>query len=321
MILSVDVGFGDVKSCSGDGFACVKFPSAIAPYSFGGATHTDGDGLYREEKVYEFEGQSYLIGEQALLDSNCKTTRSPEFIVEYSPLFVYKAKELLSVSEIERLAVGIPLGMFVNPAMERFKTRYRERLAKFIVNGELIEPAHVDVFAQGHGIYIDYLIKEQKIDSDETVLVVDVGFNTIDMLAVVKGKPNKKNSQTLRNKGVVKIIADLQSYLQDNFMLELSEQAVKDILLKRALKVYGDVKDLSDVIDTISENYASWFFGEIKSQKDDFLQTADKLVIAGGGAYFLKNAIPPEYKGFVYIPENPEFANARGYYKLSELLA
>jgi len=320
MVLSVDVGYGDVKAFGG--VKKVKFPSAIAPYSFGGSERPHDDFFYSKEKVYHFDGDDYLLGEMALLDENCKTSRSQEFIEKYSPLFVYAVMERLNMlkkdgeNEIDRLAVGIPLTTFVSPAAESFKKRYKEKLKKFVVDNNLVKVKEVDVFAQGHGIYIDYLTANKK-SIDETVLVVDIGFNTVDILAVVKGTPRKKGSTTLRNRGVIKVVSNLREYIKEAYGIEVSEQGVKDILNKGGFKLYGNFVDLGEKIESIVKDYSEWLFNEIKSQKDEFLQSADKLIVAGGGAYYVKNAIPEEYRGFVFIPQEPEFANARGYYTLS----
>jgi len=308
MLISVDVGFGDVKYVA-DGGCKGKFPTAVAPYTLGSLAK-DSSGLYDYRDLLTFEGKDYLIGESALLDENCKTTRSSEFILKYSPLFIYKV--LKEIGSINALAVGVPLGMFVSRGFEDFKYHYQKRLAKFMINSDVIEIPTIHLFAQGHGIYIDYLNATGA--EDNTVLVVDIGFNTIDILSVIKGVPQRKGSKTLHNSGVVRIVESLQDYIASQYSFELSEQAAKDVLSKGSIKLYGAKQDLTDIISGISNDYAVWLIEELKTQKDDFLKKADKLIIAGGGAYFVKPFIPREYSSMIYIPDEPDFANARGFY-------
>jgi len=317
-ILSIDVGYGDVKVYDGKGF--YKFPTAVAPYTFSGVMGrrvNDSNSPYANEKVYTLEGRDYLVGKMALSDPNCKTSRSDNFIMKFTPLFVYKAMELTGVKP-DVIALGIPLGRYISADSESFKKKYKERLEKFMVNREVVEVKNVEIFAQGHGIYIDCLMKEEnQWLKDRNVVVVDIGFNTIDILSVIEGAPTRKNSTTLVNKGVVAVIKDLQEYIKNRYEIDLTEQATKDVLATRSVRIYGDAIDLSDVIDELIEDYAVWLIEEIEGRMKDVMQRADKMVIAGGGAYYVRNYIPEKYKNFVFVPDQPEYANTRGYYMLA----
>jgi len=74
-------------------------------------------------------------------------------------------------------------------------------------------------------------------------------------------------------------------------------------------------KDLSGIIEDIVSEYVEWLLQEVQGRWDGFLKRADRLIIAGGGAYYVKEFLPERYRGFVFIPESPEYSNARGFYK------
>ncbi len=316
-VVSVDIGYGDVKIF--DGKNQYKMPTAIAPYSFSafmGSINHDKNSPYNKENIYTLDGKDYLIGERALQDVYCKTTRSDNFVLKYTPLFIYKTIELIGYIP-DSVALGIPLVKYIASDSESFKEKYRERVSKFIINKQIISIDNIEIYAQGHGIYIDSLMKDENKDlGDKSVLVVDIGFNTIDILWVINGTPTRKNSTTLVNKGVVAIIKDLQEYIKNNHDIDLSEQVAKDILIEKKIEIYGHKIDLTGIIQDLIEDYASWLVEEIEGRMKDTMQRVSKVIIAGGGAYYVKNFIPDKYN-FIYIPEIPEFSNARGYYALS----
>ena len=255
------------------------------------------------------------MGKPALHDPDCMATRTDDFILKYMPLFAYKIiKDIGYIPNT--LALGIPLGRYISKSSEVFKEEYMERVKKFVVNKEITEVENIEVFAQGHGIYIDYLVNSGDSLDDNNAVVVDIGFNTVDILFINDGIPTKKNSGTLTGKGVVDIVKGLDEYLRDNHNLELSEQSLKDLLVKKKIRVYGDEINLVDVISEISATYTKMIINEIESKLEEAIKSVGRVIIAGGGAYYVRNFIPERYKKIVYVPENPEFANARGYYNL-----
>ncbi len=316
-IVAIDVGYGDVKVFDGEKY--YKHPTAVAPYSFSsfaGKIEQDENSPYLEESIYTLDGRDYLIGNRALQDIYCKSSRSESFIFKYTPLFIYKAIEDTGFMP-DTVALGIPLINYIASDSRVFKKKYKERVGKFIINSQVISIDNVEIFAQGHGIYIDCLTQEENRNlKKESVLVVDIGFNTIDILSVVEGTPTRKDSTTLVNKGVVAIIKNLQEYIKGNYNLDLSEQSVKDILLTNGLNIYGNEIDLTDIIRDIVEGYSNWLIGELEERMENATQRIKKVIIAGGGAYYIKDFIPEKYS-FIYIPKSPEFANVRGYYALA----
>ena len=48
-------------------------------------------------------------------------------------------------------------------------------------------------------------------------------------------------------------------------------------------------KDLSGIIEDIVSEYVEWLLQEVQSRWDGFLKRADRLIIAGGGAYYVRD--------------------------------
>jgi len=72
---------------------------------------------------------------------------------------------------------------------------------------------------------------------------------------------------------------------------------------------------LSEIIRKVVEDYADWLMSVVTSRWEDRVQRADRLILAGGGAYYLKPYIPAKYRKVLFVPDEPEFSNARGFFK------
>ena len=325
--IGLDVGFGDVKIIAGtiDEAAKVstanttlKYPTAVA-YAKAGIIGSLGS----DEEEYDFNGRTYLVGKTALQCHDLFSTRDIEFLLRYSPLLIYKAiKDVATAENIQlsallsaqkRLCLGIPLAYYNR------RHELENSLANYTVCGDIVSFDTIDVRAQSQGILFDYMVGQngQPVEGriDKTVLVIDIGFNTVDVLGIVAGRPSKEWSGMIEHGGICRICDDLKNYLQTEFNCNLSEQVVKDIICNGYVNLYGNKKDLSTPIRSFKEAYCDWLIQEINSRWDKFLKRADRLIIAGGGSYYTDSLQEGYPSDFVIIPDTPEFGNARGFFK------
>ena len=59
-------------------------------------------------------------------------------------------------------------------------------------------------------------------------------------------------------------------------------------------------KDLSGIIEDIVSEYVEWLLQEVQGRWDGFLKRADRLIIAGGGAYYVKEFLRLSGLSFAY---------------------
>jgi len=324
--IGLDMGFGDVKivCCmvdeTGDkSFAVLKYPTAIA-YAKNGII-----GDLAEQEEYDFNGRTFVVGSAALQSQTLFATRGIEFLLTYAPLLAYKAvaglvqtaslqlSDLLSAQK--RLCLGIPLAYYSK------RHELERRLSGYTVSGNAIDFDHIEVRAQGQGILFDYMLDEHGSPltdcEDQNVLVLDIGFNTVDVLGVIEGSPNREWSGMLENAGICRICEDLKTHLQKEFNFHLCEQVVKDVLQNGRISLYGASKDLSTYIRKSTEAYSDWLGRELNSAWDAFLKRADRLIIAGGGAYYVHDLLRKYPEHFVRVPHDSEYSNARGFLKFA----
>ena len=332
ILCGLDLGFGDVKISLnvdfGDGRArrkrLSKFPTAIA-YVRDGIIGDLGKG----ENTYAFNGKNYVVGNAALHCRDVFSTRDMDFLMTYSPLLAFAAIEnsLQSCLGLDaecfspcrkRLCLGMPLAYFHSKRLDLISIMKKSR-----VSDQDLVFDEIDVRAQGQGILFDFMLDETGLPVVDrlnlNILVVDIGFNTVDILGVVNGRPSREWSGMLDRGGISRICEQVGQHLQREFDFELREQAIKDVLQKKEIALYGATKDISWVIRKASEEYAHWLLQEIRSRWDGFLKKADRLILAGGGAYYVQDAFGSMYRqGFLHVPENPEFSNAIGFQKYLE---
>jgi plasmid segregation protein ParM len=324
--IGLDVGFGDVKIVASivdqdgsDTTVSLKYPTAIA-YAKDGII---GDLADQEE--YEFNGRTFVVGSTALQYQDVFATRGIDFLLTYAPLLAYKAvagilrdaslqlADLLSAEK--RLCLGIPLAHYPR------RQELQEPLSRCHVSGDTVEFDHVEVRAQGQGILFDYVLDDQGKPVPErvnqNVLVVDIGFNTVDVLGVIEGRPSRQWSGMLENAGICRICEDLKTYLQKEFRFSLCDHVVKDVLEKGHISLYGVCHDLSTTIRKTTEAYSDWLSREINSRWDGFLKRADRLIIAGGGAYYVDDLQRQYPEQFVVVPQDSEYSNAWGFLKFA----
>ena len=320
--IGIDVGYGDVKTLvdfNGQ-IKSFKFPTAIAYAGEGFAL--GGFGAETQISEYKYRDRTYRVGQPALNCPEIFSTKDISFLLSYAPLLIYVALEqtakkysmsLIELAETEKqLCVGLPLANW-----EKYRSEFTDALTDFEVSGDHIHFDTIEILAQGQGVLVDYALDDSGSEKEErgssNLLIVDIGFNTVDVLCVEKGVCSKQWSDMIEGGGICRICDAVNKHLQKSEVY-LSEQAVKEVLFEKELSIYGQKKDYSTVIRNASEAYTDMLEQEIRSKWSSFLQKAHKLILAGGGAYYVGkfNGYSP---GFVYTPNLPEYCNARGFTK------
>jgi plasmid segregation protein ParM len=299
MVLSIDGGYGHFKYAINGSVG--KIPSNIERL---GITM---NGFENDGNIITFNGEKYLIGENA---TNPIITRNFEFLEKYTPLFIYHIVKQLCIKfdEITELKVGLSL---VNLSNSINKEKFISLFSKeYVIDGSIIKFQNVKFNIQGVGIF--NMFKKTHKDANETnVFVIDVGYNTLDALSFINGKPNPKQSFA-NEKGVNLIINQLKILIGNQFgVSNTPEQKANEILQTKVFKFRGVNYDLSKEIKEIVKNYIEDIVYELKTRAKDSFDYSDYIVFAGGGAYLLKDYITPQ-ANYVFL-DKPEYGNVLGY--------
>ena len=300
--IAIDIGYGQTKIKYKD--KIVKFPTAIGMY-------TDTGMEYGDTNVYEFEGEKYLVGSESLLTETFSTMNF-DFIYKFAPLVVYhilRKFELADKPMPLQINTGLALVDYSQDNVENFKNRLEE----FEVNGDKIQ-LNVKLVPQGIGVYMNYSENVEDL-RDEDVAIIDIGYNTINLLHMKNNKFQKQTSKSYPGHGVSSLIKPFKLYLENKFKTKFTDQEAMKYAIKEDMKWNGVKQE--DIIKYIIDEKRKFVIKLFKSVLQDelpLLGRVDKVIISGGGAYLLENAkLPPHY----VIDESPmEYSNVKGYYYL-----
>ena len=300
--IAIDLGYGDEKIYYNQ--TKIKFPNAIAR---SGISVVDIQNTSQD--VFVFEGDEYFLGEQALLTKPLKT-RNFTYLNEYSPLLIYKVLKDIGATPIDK--VNIVCGLSIKDWGSRHEFAKRIENSIF-VNGEHFNNVTVKLIPQGVGIY-EYYKRNHKVE-DDFLAVLDIGYNTLDFFIFKDGAP-LSNEYFANTNGVNLITTEIIKLIAKKFNLHVTEQDAKIILKNKWFRVQNEKQDLTLEINKLINNYAKQTINEITNHNQLLLNSVAGVIVAGGGAYILKEAGISMFKHEVYPDIEYEYANVIGYYQM-----
>jgi hypothetical protein len=293
--LKIDLGYSSSKIEYEDRF--IKIPTAVSFY-------TDLGINYGDDNSYEFEGDRYMVGEQAISEDAFSTT-DYKFIHKFIPLIIYHILNKLNVVEDDmtiELRTGLAIVDWGN------KDEIAKRISKIVVNNRTINVKSVFT-PQGGGVYKDWLSNNPK---ENKIFILDIGYNTINGLYFENGKNVRNKTKSYPGHGVSTIVKPFTNYLEATYKMPFSEQESIKIFLENDFKMSGIRQDkVLDKIQELKKQFVTKLFKSILVEDKKTMSMSDKVVIAGGGAYLLDTEKFPH--NIVFAQKPYEFANVRGF--------
>lgn len=307
--LAVDTGYSYVKyayktidPATGEVITPLKkgkFIAAIAPLD-----EVAGYGV-GDSKAVEYNGDRYLVGKDALLSRSVLPTRGDDFLVKYSPLMIHEIIKREGVNP-NLLVVSLSIAEYAKKRNE-----LKESCSNFQV-GDKIYAFDVEVLPQGIGIW-------EYAGRPESAMIIDIGFNTIDIVTILDGRPAGEYSMGFKDMGVCEITNAISSYINSKFPgYFVPEIALVKIVKDGQLRINRKNYDIRDVIEKKRKGYTERIFTTIKTSPklSTIFDSVDQVIVAGGGAYFIDEDLKEEFR-FTVLDE-PEFANVLGFLKKVE---
>jgi len=296
-ILATDIGYGHTKYAYGDTLG--KFPSLIshAVKSYVGTGQSD---------LVLYNGEYYQVGNSASSSPDLILPNSPYFLVRYSPAFLYHIMRKLEFPEISTICVSLSLADY-----KAHKNPLKSSCSKFLINEKYFEN-EILVVPQGVGIW--YYCNQPK-----NAAIIDIGFNTIDVLVVEDSILSVDKSFGMTDKGTAILASDVARTFYSKYKHQISKYLANEILLNHGkIKYERKEYDLSDEIAKLKINYTEKVLADVFDNTDfkGLLKSIDTLIVAGGGAYYLDESFI-EKEG-ILIPDKPEYANVLGFIKYAE---
>ena len=297
-MIGIDVGYSSTKvEYMGK---VVKFPTAVCYASDVGIS-------YGEDNVYEFEGEKYYVGKEAVSEEAFVTT-DYKFLYKFAPIVIYHILSKFDAADRDE-----PLEVRTGLAIVDWskKDDFADRIQSFTVNGNEVEIKPV-LIPQGAGVANDYVGNNLDGEYPDRLHVLDIGFNTINSLHFENGRPNRAKTKTYPGHGVSSIIKPFTSYMENKYSMSFSEQEAIGIFIKGKFKYNGEEQeDLEAKIVELKAQFVKKLFQSVLVNDKKTMAISDTVLIAGGGAYLLQDIPFPPNVEFVDSPF--EFSNVRGY--------
>lgn len=271
---------------------------------------------------YETEGLVFTVGDLADAES-AKFNEYP--FSGMNRVIVNHALRMAGLSGKEcRIATGLPLSMFYKGAepnsdiISRKNISIREAVTSHDKSPMPIIIDH-SVFPEGLAAWVDYAVDESGnlvADLDETVGVIDIGGRTTDIAVVLPGKRIDHARCGSADMGVLNVVEEVRVALLHSKNIDVPTMAIERALRSRSIKVWGKLMDIGEIVDAAVAQISDSIMREV----DRRLGTAidiDKILLVGGGAHLFAR-VAAKYPNIV-IPDEPEFANARGFAKYLNL--
>jgi len=295
--LGEDIGYSSTKvSFKGKE---VRFPTAIC-------FATDVGTQFGEEDVYEFEGQKYYVGKEAVGEESFTTTEY-KFLYKFGPLLTYHVLKKFNEHNLDvpvELRTGLSITDWGN--MKEFK----ERLSQITVNGETID-LNVKIIPQGAGVIVDWVNNNNNGEFPDRISVIDIGHNTINFLSYVNGKPVRKDTNGYPGHGVTSILKPFTKFLENTYSMTFSEQEAIQIFIKGQFKFNGKYDEkIGEKIAEFKGQFVTKLFNSVLSNDKKTIAISDKVLIAGGGALLLGDT---KFPSQVEMVQDPVMSNVRGF--------
>lgn len=273
--------------------------------------------------AYETEGSTFTVGDL----SDSESARFEDYPFSgMNRVIVHHALRLAGLGgKRVRLATGLPLATFYqngvpNTAVIQRKDASIRQAVMAADKSPVAEIVHHETYPEGLSAWVDYAVKEdgnlRTGIEDETCCVIDIGGKTTDIAVVLPGQRIDHSRSGSADIGVLDVIAAMSADLQNEHKVAFSLAAIDNALRTKTIKIWGQQKDAGPVIERAVKSVLDRLLREINRKLGAGVDI-DKILLVGGGANVFGKAVSNHPN--IEIPDNPEFANARGFAKYLEM--
>lgn len=309
IILGIDQGFSSIKVSSPAGE--FKFANTVREVEQSGNLFSLGTS---NSITYEYNGKKYIVGDEASGKSDYY--RDVKYLINYAPLMVAAVLNKLKTHGITKkyiaaLSIGLPLENI------GFMKDYKDKLRSFEVNGEKYNFDTIFGYAQGVGVYADYVYNWGKniISPSEKGFIWDIGENTMILVSYEGYAVKKDGSRQFDKQGISAIYDIIREPVRKLIEREPSITDLRSALANKKIKSFGQELDCQDIVIPAIKKYLETTYMSIMDKYKEQFSGCDKVILAGGGSYILSMYIEQvfnKHEFFITTP-NAEYSNARGY--------
>ena len=292
--VGIDLGYGYVKAYPRE----ERFRSSVYP-------HTSRYGIEEKKGIVVVDGEAFEVGRARSVELRSKSFQgSPEW---RALLYWALRNETLPVKAV----IGLPISLSMKEVREGLENQLRG-VHMAVIDGEKKELLikDVKVVPQGMGVLYDYFIEDGRLIEERTkenIVVIDIGFYTTDVLVYRHGEVLEDRC-TSYEIGAGWLYERIREELKTKYSYPSISLKEVEEYFQRGYFPYEGQKIPVNREEKVEELKAR-LIKELRAHEED-LKLADTILWAGGGSLLLE----------VPAVDKPEFANARGFFKLAIIL-
>lgn len=317
---AVDVGYGNTKSALpiGAEVANQMFPS-LAPAGSPSNLSTHGGGYFKRRDVAHItiDGAVYEVGPDVSITSaygNTGRTLSEDFVTtpEYAAL-LFGALHYANAQQVGQLMLGLPvhtLQKYSGALQERFSGTHDYGTGQVTIDKVVALP-------QPLGSLVTFMRQSGKgLDSDETCLIVDVGYFTTDWV-VARGflmDDSRSGGVPGGSSRIYQQVASLISADEGEPVtgIERIDKALRD---GKPMRFYDKTIDLLPYLEVARAQCHT----AVKEMQTRVGRSEDigAIVLTGGGSALYSPAIRAAFpRSQIFAMKSPCFANVNGFFDI-----
>lgn len=313
--IGFDLGFSDTKiAINKDGnLSWQKETNAIARL---GNAVKDEDYDGNERDVVEYQGSLYMVGHSALQypDAAVQNIMDYDTMKTISPII---AKKYLSGSSMDDYEL---ISFTLSSAFRKYSADYKDFMSEELG----IPKEKIRIVPQGAGckVAVDKIGLDPNNPSFKNFyknyLIIDIGFNTIDVSCVINGTLRPEDIRGFEHEGVVLVAEKVQEGFKSKFGREISIPRARSLIVEKILKSRENVFDAADIVETAIDSYLDHLKMFLEKFYGDRLDTISNVIFFGGGAEVIRSHKDKWEKlfgkgDFAVIPaSDAEYFNALG---------
>ena len=294
MVIGIDHGYYAIKTKQ------VCFPTGIIRYEY---------EPYTMQNVLQYQGEYYVCGTGRQTLVKDKTANDNYYLLTLAALAQEIRKRKGERTAKVVLAAGLPLTGFGREKQKFKEYLFQKQLIRFLYEGERYEIQIEDVklFPQGYSalaLYPEYLKDEP------SVLLVDIGGWTVDLMRLDNAVPNAATCRSLEL-GVIRCIDEILEQVRRNTGLSITETQVERILQGKSCSMPAEVVSL---IERQGRLYIEKILSAITEAGFDL--RAVPSIFMGGGAAIFQHRVSTQDRLCRPIYLTDIHANAAGYERI-----
>ncbi len=321
MKIGIDVGYGYTKVVTTH--SSIIFPSRVGParelsYSLKEGTDVMGETV-------EYEGERYFVGEKARHSDVTYTLMTRGWIE--SKMYGALLTSALTRAMNGRYALADPEEIIIVTGLPvdymRDKTKAEESLGK-ACDGIGLRITGINIIPQPFGSFFDMFYDNNgDIAGSAPFLkrigIVDIGYHTTDYILIEEAQRNIEKASGSVPTGAHEIYDIVARELKNMFDRDtVTAEEAEHCVKTKHYKVSGQNKDMGTLVGRVLSQVGQKITGIVKS-KWNLEGEIDIVLLTGGGAALIQPHISSIAHTHFLINE-PQMANARGYYKRSVIL-